>query len=100
LENERHALEENLEGLMTTLKQIKPSLYDAEEKEIRDRSVKLWLKELKRAGYDTDDVFSEYRYEAARVQVEARKASHASGSHKRKQMEASALLLCTTGFSN
>lgn len=90
-ENERHAVEENLEGLMRTLQRIKPSLYDAEEREIGDRSVKLWLKELKRTGYDADDVLSEYRYEATRVLVEARKASQASGSHKRKKMEASFL---------
>jgi Rx N-terminal domain len=67
-ENERHALEENLEGLMQTLEQIKLSLYDAEETEIRGSSVKLWLKELKRASW----------YEAAHVQVEARKDFHAS----------------------
>jgi Rx N-terminal domain len=65
-ENERHALEENLE-------QIKLSLYDAEEREIRDNSVKLWLKELKRVGW----------YEVARVQVEARKDFQASGSQEK-----------------
>ena len=89
-ENERaRAVEEELERLVRTLKRIKATLYDAEEREIRDRSVKLWLKELKKVAYDAEDVLSEYRYEVTRVQVEERKAFQDSGSHKRKQMEVS-----------
>ncbi|XP_078152839.1 putative disease resistance protein RGA1 [Carex rostrata] len=81
------AVQEDLERLMRTLERIKATQYDAEEREIRDRSVKLWLKELKKVAYDADDVLSEYQYEVTRVQVEARKASEASGLHKRKQIE-------------
>ncbi|XP_078152563.1 putative disease resistance protein RGA3 [Carex rostrata] len=81
------AFEEDLEKLMRTMEWIKATLYDAEEREIRDRSVKLWLKELKKVAYDAEDVLGEYRYEVTRVQLEARKASEASGSHKRKKME-------------
>ncbi|XP_078152932.1 uncharacterized protein LOC144548109 [Carex rostrata] len=83
------AFEEALEKLMRTLERIKATLYDAEEREIRDRFVKLWLKELKKVAYDAEDVLGEYRYEVTRVQLEARKASEASGSHKRKKMERS-----------
>ncbi|XP_078152898.1 putative disease resistance protein RGA3 [Carex rostrata] len=87
-ERERaRAVEEDLERLMRTLEWIKATLYDAEEREIMDRSVKLWLKELKKVAYDAEDVLGEYRYEVTRVQLEARKASEASGSHKRKKME-------------
>ncbi|XP_078152623.1 putative disease resistance RPP13-like protein 1 [Carex rostrata] len=81
------AFEEDLERLMRTLERIKTTLYDAEEREIRDRSVKLWLKELKKVAYDAEDVLSEYRYEVTRIQLEARKASEVSGSHKKKKME-------------
>ncbi|XP_078152838.1 putative disease resistance protein RGA1 [Carex rostrata] len=81
------AVEEDLERLMRTLERIKATLYDAEEREIRDRSVKLWLKELRKVAYDADDVLSEYQYEVTRVQVEARKAPEASGLHKREQIE-------------
>ncbi|XP_078152610.1 putative disease resistance protein RGA1 [Carex rostrata] len=81
------AIEEDLERLMRTLKRIKATLYDAEEREIRDCSVKLWLKELRKVAYDANDVLSEYQYEVTRVQVEARKASEASGLHKREQIE-------------
>ena len=78
-----------MKRLMRTLKWIKDTLYDAEEREIRDHSVKLWLKELKQVAYDAEDVLGEYQYEVIRVQVEARNASEASGPHKRKHMEVS-----------
>ncbi|XP_078152635.1 putative disease resistance protein RGA3 [Carex rostrata] len=81
------AVEEDLERLMRTLERIKATLYDAEEREIKERSVKLWLKELKKVAYDAEDVLGEYRYKVTRVQLEARKAFEASGSHKRKKME-------------
>ncbi|XP_078153651.1 putative disease resistance protein RGA3 [Carex rostrata] len=81
------AVKEDLERLMRTLNGIKATMCDAEEREIIDHSVKFWLKELKKVAYDAEDVLSEYRYEVTRVQVEARKASQASGSHKRKEME-------------
>uniref|UniRef100_A0A0D9W3R3 NB-ARC domain-containing protein n=1 Tax=Leersia perrieri TaxID=77586 RepID=A0A0D9W3R3_9ORYZ len=84
-EEERRAFKEDLERLMRTLERIRATLYDAEEREIRDCSVKLWLKELKRAAHSAEDVLSEYRYEAARAQVEAKIAhAHQSDSHKRK----------------
>jgi Rx N-terminal domain len=90
-EKERCAVAEDLEWLMRTLVRINATLYDAEEREVRDLSVKLWLKELKCVGNQAEDVFSLYRYEETRVQAEVTKASEASGSHKRKQMEVSAL---------
>ena len=61
------AFQEDLERLMRTLERIKATLYDAEEREIRDRSVKLWLKELKKVAYDAEDVLSEYRYKVVKI---------------------------------
>ncbi|XP_078153696.1 uncharacterized protein LOC144548857 [Carex rostrata] len=81
------AAEEELERLMRTLKWIKATMYDAEDREIIDCSVKFWLKELKKVAFDAEDVLSEYQYEVTRVQVEARNTSEASGFHKRKQIE-------------
>ncbi|XP_078149813.1 putative disease resistance RPP13-like protein 1 [Carex rostrata] len=78
------AVQEDMERLMQTLKWIKATLYDAEEREIRDLSVKLWLKEIKKVAYDAEDVLSEYRYEVTSLQAEARKASQASDSLKEK----------------
>jgi Rx N-terminal domain len=90
-ENERRAVAEDLEWMMRTLERINATLYDAEEREVRDLSVKHWVKELKNVSKHAEDVFSLYQYEATRVQAEVTKASEASGSHKRKQMEVSAL---------
>ncbi|KAJ3678470.1 hypothetical protein LUZ60_002273 [Juncus effusus] len=73
--SDMHALEDELDKLMRTLKRIKATLYDAEEREIRDHSVKLWLKELKEIGYATEYVIDEYMYEVYRAKVEAINAS-------------------------
>ncbi|KAJ4755037.1 Disease resistance protein (CC-NBS-LRR class) family [Rhynchospora pubera] len=82
-EVESHQIETELKGFMRMLEQIKSTLYDAETREIRDLSVKLWLTELKRVAYDAEDVLDEYRYEVLRAQVEARDAS-SPDSRKRK----------------
>ncbi|KAJ4789027.1 Disease resistance protein (CC-NBS-LRR class) family [Rhynchospora pubera] len=72
--SESHQIETELKNLMDLLMRIKATLNDAEEREIRDESVKLWLKELKRVAYDAEDVLDEYNYEVLRAQVEARNA--------------------------
>ncbi|XP_038979607.1 putative disease resistance protein RGA4 isoform X2 [Phoenix dactylifera] len=66
-----HVLKD-LEKLERTLKRIRAVLHDAEEREIREESVKLWLKELKEVAYEADDVLDEYQYEVLRAQVEGR----------------------------
>ncbi|KAJ3687519.1 hypothetical protein LUZ61_016683 [Rhynchospora tenuis] len=76
---ESNQIENELKELMRLLKRIKAMLYDAEEREIRDRSVKLWLQELSAVAYDAEDVLDEYRFEVLRAQVEA---THASASPK------------------
>ncbi|XP_078153873.1 putative disease resistance protein RGA1 isoform X4 [Carex rostrata] len=77
--------EEDLERLMRTLERIKATLYDAEEREIKDHSVKLWLKELKKVAYDAEDVLGEYQ--VTRDKIQARKDSVASSSYKRQHIE-------------
>ncbi|XP_038970852.1 LOW QUALITY PROTEIN: putative disease resistance protein At3g14460 [Phoenix dactylifera] len=77
----RSSVLKDLKKLEKTLKRIQAVLHDAEEREIRDESVKLWLKELKEVAYDADDVLDEYQYEVLRAQVEGR------ASRKRKQVE-------------
>ncbi|KAJ4776689.1 Disease resistance protein (CC-NBS-LRR class) family [Rhynchospora pubera] len=64
-------IEVELKQLMRLLERIKATLYDAEEREIRDLSVKLWLKELEGVAYHAEDVLDEYHYEILRAQVEA-----------------------------
>ncbi|KAJ3682510.1 hypothetical protein LUZ60_015083 [Juncus effusus] len=80
--DEDHAIEKVLNKLMKTLERIKATLHDAEEREIRDKSVKLWLKELREVAYAAED----YQYEVLRAEVESRGAS-AESSRKRKKLE-------------
>ncbi|XP_038979860.1 putative disease resistance RPP13-like protein 1 isoform X2 [Phoenix dactylifera] len=77
----RSSVLEDLKELERTLRRIKAVLHDAEEREIRDESVKLWLKELKEVSYEADDMLDEYQYEVLRAQVEGR------ASRKRKRVE-------------
>ncbi|XP_038979755.1 putative disease resistance protein RGA4 isoform X3 [Phoenix dactylifera] len=77
----RSSVLEDLKELERTLRRIKAVLHDAEEREIRDESVKIWLKELKEVAYEADDVLDEYQYEVLRAQVEGR------ASRKRKREE-------------
>ncbi|KAJ1690919.1 hypothetical protein LUZ63_015074 [Rhynchospora breviuscula] len=69
------AVEADLGRLERMLKRIKATLYDAEERNIQDQSVRLWLKEIRELGHEAQDVLEEYMYEVYRAQVEARKAS-------------------------
>ncbi|KAJ4765895.1 Disease resistance protein (CC-NBS-LRR class) family [Rhynchospora pubera] len=84
---ESQQIETELKRLMRMLERIKATLYDAEMREIRDLSVKLWLKELKGVAYDAEDVLDEYRYEVSRAEVEARVSSTPPNSRKRKLIQ-------------
>ncbi|XP_038970860.1 putative disease resistance RPP13-like protein 1 [Phoenix dactylifera] len=68
----RSSVLKELKKLERTLKRIQAVLHDAQEREIREESVKLWLKELKAVAYEADDVLDEYQYEVLRAQVEGR----------------------------
>ncbi|KAJ3693598.1 hypothetical protein LUZ60_009078 [Juncus effusus] len=84
--DESPIIEPELKRLLRMLERIKVTLRDAEERVIRDRSVMLWLMELKEVAYAVEDVFDEYQYEVLRVEVETRNTS-AENSHKRKKLE-------------
>lgn len=70
--SEARAVEADLKRLMRLLERIKATRYDAEERNTRDNSVQLWLKELRELGHEAEYVFEEYMYEVYRAQVEAR----------------------------
>ncbi|KAG1370967.1 hypothetical protein COCNU_16G000610 [Cocos nucifera] len=72
---------ERSEGARENSEEIQAVLHDAEEREIRDEAVKLWLKELKGVAYDAEDVLDEYHYEELRAEAEA------PASRKRKRVE-------------
>ncbi|KAJ3678629.1 hypothetical protein LUZ60_002432 [Juncus effusus] len=85
-------VEDELNKLARTLKRIKATLYDAEEREIRDRSVKLWLNELKEVGHAAGYVIDEYMYEVYQAKAEAKRTSELN-PRKRKQDEGSDAVL-------
>ncbi|KAJ3682509.1 hypothetical protein LUZ60_015082 [Juncus effusus] len=84
--DEGPGIEEEINKLMRMLERLKATLYDAEERETRGKSVNLWLKELKEIVYTAEDILSEYRYEVLRAEVEAGNAS-SENSRKRKKLE-------------
>nr|DAD32446.1 TPA_asm: hypothetical protein HUJ06_011297 [Nelumbo nucifera] len=51
---------EDVEKLSRTLRSIQAVLKDAEERQVKDNLVKVWLENLKDIAYDTDDVLDEW----------------------------------------
>ncbi|XP_008805355.1 putative disease resistance protein RGA3 [Phoenix dactylifera] len=70
LSSQQCEVQEDLLKLERTLLRIQAVLSDAEEREIRDESVKLWLTELKGLAYDAEDVLRDYGYEMLRAKAE------------------------------
>ncbi|PSS11983.1 Disease resistance RPP13-like protein isoform 1 [Actinidia chinensis var. chinensis] len=52
-----------------TLREIRAVLNDAEEKQIRDKDVNLWLEDLQDLAYDLDDLLDEFSTEALRYKL-------------------------------
>ncbi|KAJ4794674.1 Disease resistance protein (CC-NBS-LRR class) family [Rhynchospora pubera] len=69
-DEERHGIQGDLGRLERILKRIQATLHDAGEREIRDASAKLWLKELQVVAYQADDILDEWRYELLCRQIE------------------------------
>ncbi|XVF22899.1 hypothetical protein REPUB_Repub12eG0210400 [Reevesia pubescens] len=60
------------------LRSINAVLTDAEEKQVIDRIVKIWLNELKDLAYDIEHILEEFAYEAFRCESTARSHSRTS----------------------
>ncbi|XP_026423535.1 putative disease resistance protein RGA4 isoform X2 [Papaver somniferum] len=61
-------LENELRRLKKTLEKIAPVTDDAENRQETEEVVRVWLRKLKDAAYDVDDVLDEFSYEAMRPQ--------------------------------
>ncbi|XP_050259180.1 disease resistance protein RGA2-like [Quercus robur] len=61
---------EELRGLGESLTMIRAVLTDAERRQVRDESVKLWLQKLEDVAYEADDVLDEFMYENLRQKIE------------------------------
>ncbi|XP_030940127.1 putative disease resistance protein RGA1 [Quercus lobata] len=62
--------EEELRGLGESLTMIRAVLTDAERRQVKDESVKLWLQKLEDVAYEADDVLDEFAYENLRQKIE------------------------------
>ncbi|KAG5227242.1 disease resistance protein [Salix suchowensis] len=59
-------LQTEFEKLKSTFETVQAVLKDAEEKQLKNEGIKIWLKDLKDAAYDADDVLDEFSIEAQR----------------------------------
>ncbi|XP_078158812.1 putative disease resistance RPP13-like protein 1 [Carex rostrata] len=89
--DQQKSAREDLEKLSQILARIQAIQQDAEEREIHEKSVRLWLAELRGVGYQAEDVLDEFYYEVLRSIVEsgdaAIEAYHRDGGTKRKLSE-------------
>ncbi|GAV59463.1 LRR_1 domain-containing protein/NB-ARC domain-containing protein/LRR_8 domain-containing protein [Cephalotus follicularis] len=60
----REGLEKKLDKLKKTLLTIEAVLGDAEDKQLTDRGVKMWLDDLRDLAYDADDILDEFATDA------------------------------------
>ncbi|KAJ4835866.1 hypothetical protein Tsubulata_026062 [Turnera subulata] len=59
-----------LQKLKHSLDFVRAVLHDAEERQAREESVKLWLQKLRDVAYEADDVLDVFDYEVLRQKVE------------------------------
>ncbi|KAJ8646479.1 hypothetical protein MRB53_008227 [Persea americana] len=59
----QRGVRKEMERLRTTLTTIQAVLEDAEEQQVKDKAVKIWLGELNDAAYDADDILDEFMTE-------------------------------------
>ncbi|KAK2639524.1 hypothetical protein Ddye_027319 [Dipteronia dyeriana] len=77
-----------------TLKMIKAILIDAEDKQLTNEAVKMWLEDLQDLAYDAEDILDEYATEALRRKLKIQEYQAASTSRARKLIPA-----CCIGFT-
>lgn len=68
-----------MKELKDKLEMIQAVTHDAEQKQVTNHAVKLWLKQLKEVAYDADDVLDEFSYEVMRQNAKVRVLVPSSG---------------------
>ncbi|XP_028052100.1 putative disease resistance protein RGA4 [Camellia sinensis] len=71
-----------IKKLSSTLSTIHPVLENAEQKQLKDKAMQNWLKELNDAAYEADDILDECVFEALRCECEGQGSSSASLKRK------------------
>ncbi|KAL7234396.1 hypothetical protein ACSBR1_017907 [Camellia fascicularis] len=77
------------------LTEIQAFLDDAEEKQIENRAVKMWLEELTDLAYDLDDILDEFATEALQRKLTAESQAASTSKSKLRAM----IPTCCKGFS-
>ncbi|XVF82294.1 hypothetical protein PTKIN_Ptkin16aG0034600 [Pterospermum kingtungense] len=75
-------IQKELDKLKKELQEIRKLLDDAEERQLKDSSVKSWLSDLQNLAYDVDDIVDELETEASRRKLMERRGS----SSKRRKL--------------
>ncbi|KAL7204277.1 hypothetical protein ACSBR2_017363 [Camellia fascicularis] len=74
---------------------IKAFLDDAEEKQIENKAVKMWLEELTDLAYDLDDILDEFATEALQLKLIAKSQAASTSKSKLRAM----IPTCCKGFN-
>ncbi|XP_028553960.1 inactive disease susceptibility protein LOV1-like isoform X3 [Dendrobium catenatum] len=81
-------LMEDLRRLSMMLQRIQAVLHDAEEREIHDKAIQLWLSELRDVAYDAEDVLDQYDCQVIKTQLKGMtEVAEAGLSLKRKRVD-------------
>ncbi|XXG50594.1 hypothetical protein AAC387_Pa02g4574 [Persea americana] len=64
-------VDEEMKKLSRTLLRIQAFLSDAEDRQIQEEAVKLWLSDLKDVAYDAEDIIDEFTTEALRSSTQS-----------------------------
>ncbi|KAH9684966.1 hypothetical protein KPL70_013757 [Citrus sinensis] len=80
-------VEKEVKGITSHLRAIRAVLDDAEEKQVKDEAVRLWLGRLKYASYDIEDVLDEWITARHKLQIEGGADDNALvAPHKKKKV--------------
>ncbi|XP_031277836.1 putative disease resistance protein RGA4 [Pistacia vera] len=63
-------VEEEVDKLKNNLEAIQAVLLDADQKQMKNRAVRVWLNRLKDACYDVEDVLDEWKTEIIKLKIE------------------------------
>ncbi|XP_031277691.1 putative disease resistance protein RGA3 [Pistacia vera] len=63
-------IEEEVDKLNHNLQAIQAVLLDADQKQMKNRAVRVWLNQLKEACYDVEDVLDEWNTEIMKLKIE------------------------------
>ncbi|KAL0907383.1 hypothetical protein M5K25_021790 [Dendrobium thyrsiflorum] len=88
VDSNQERLMEDLSRLSRMLRRIQAVLHDAEEREINEKTIQLWLNELREVAYDAEDVLEQYDYQVIKTQLEGMiVVAEAEPSLKKKQVD-------------